>query len=115
MSYTALYRKYRPQNFENVVGQDIVVDVLKKSIINKKISHAYLFTGPRGTGKTSIAKIFAHAVNCENFKSDIIKKLIFSICLSISKINLCLVFSSILGLSFKLSNIIDIEVIGVFN
>lgn len=71
MSYTALYRKYRPQNFENVVGQDIVVDVLKNSIINKKISHAYLFTGPRGTGKTSIAKIFAHAVNCENFKSDI--------------------------------------------
>ena len=74
MSYTALYRKYRPQNFENVVGQDVVVDVLKNSIINKKISHAYLFTGPRGTGKTSIAKIFAHAVNCENFGNDICNK-----------------------------------------
>lgn len=74
MSYTALYRKYRPQNFENVVGQDVVVEVLKNSIINNKISHAYLFTGPRGTGKTSIAKIFAHAVNCENFKEDICNK-----------------------------------------
>ena len=74
MSYTALYRKYRPQNFENVVGQDVVVEVLKNSIINNKISHAYLFTGPRGTGKTSIAKIFAHAVNCENFKDDICNK-----------------------------------------
>ena len=71
MSYTALYRKYRPQNFENVVGQEVVVDVLRNSIISNKISHAYLFTGPRGTGKTSIAKIFARAVNCENFTNDI--------------------------------------------
>lgn len=71
MSYTALYRKYRPSNFESVVGQDTTVTILKNSIINSHISHAYLFTGPRGTGKTSIAKIFAHAVNCENFVDDI--------------------------------------------
>ncbi len=71
MSYTALYRKYRPKNFNSVVGQDIIVEVLKNSIKNNHISHAYLFTGPRGTGKTSTAKIFAHAVNCENFVNDI--------------------------------------------
>jgi len=71
MSYTALYRKYRPSKFESVVGQDTTVSILKNSIINKHISHAYLFTGPRGTGKTSIAKILAHAVNCENFNGDI--------------------------------------------
>lgn len=74
MAYTALYRKYRPSNFANVVGQDVVVDILKNSIINNKISHAYLFTGPRGTGKTSIAKIFAHAVNCTDFNGDICGK-----------------------------------------
>ncbi len=71
MSYTALYRKYRPTNFKNVVGQDVIVDVLKNSIINNHVTHAYLFTGPRGTGKTSIAKIFAHAVNCQNFTDDV--------------------------------------------
>jgi len=71
MSYTALYRKYRPNNFTNVVGQDVTVQILKKSIQNNNISHAYLFTGPRGTGKTSVAKIFAHAVNCQNFTEDI--------------------------------------------
>ena len=71
MSYTALYRKYRKSKFESVVGQDTTVSILKNSIINKHISHAYLFTGPRGTGKTSIAKILAHAVNCENFNGDI--------------------------------------------
>lgn len=71
MSYTALYRKYRPNNFKSVVGQDSTVTILKNAIINQHISHAYLFTGPRGTGKTSIAKIFAHAVNCENFNDDI--------------------------------------------
>ena len=69
MSYTALYRKYRPNKFESVVGQDSTVSILRNSIINNHISHAYLFTGPRGTGKTSIAKIFAHAVNCENFNN----------------------------------------------
>ena len=71
MSYLALYRKYRPSNFASVVGQEVVVDVLKNSILNNKVSHAYLFTGPRGTGKTSIAKILAHAVNCLNFNGDI--------------------------------------------
>lgn len=71
MAYTALYRKYRPTNFSSIVGQDVIVDILKNSIINNKISHAYLFTGPRGTGKTSTAKILAHAVNCLNFTNDI--------------------------------------------
>ena len=71
MSYQALYRKYRPSNFSNVVGQDVVVEVLINSIKSNHISHAYLFAGPRGTGKTSIAKIFAKAVNCQNFTNDI--------------------------------------------
>jgi DNA polymerase-3 subunit gamma/tau len=66
MSYMALYRKYRPRTFEDVFGQDIIVKILKNSIINDKIGHAYLFSGPRGTGKTSVAKIFAKAVNCTN-------------------------------------------------
>lgn len=64
MSYVSLYRKYRPKNFEEVVGQEVVVKILKNSIINNKIGHAYIFSGPRGTGKTSIAKIFSKAVNC---------------------------------------------------
>ena len=64
MSYISLYRKYRPKNFEEVVGQEVVVKILKNSIINNKIGHAYIFSGPRGTGKTSIAKIFSKAVNC---------------------------------------------------
>lgn len=68
MAYTALYRKYRPSAFKDVVGQDIIVKILKKSITFNKIGHAYLFAGIRGTGKTSVAKIFAKAVNCENSK-----------------------------------------------
>ncbi len=64
MKYKVLYRKYRPDNFENVVGQDYIVTTLKNSILNGTVSHAYLFSGPRGTGKTSTAKIFAKAVNC---------------------------------------------------
>ena len=64
--YQALYRKYRPKNFDEVSGQDIIIQILKNSIINNKISHAYLFAGPRGTGKTSIAKIFSRTINCEN-------------------------------------------------
>lgn len=66
MSYKVLYRKYRPNDFENVVGQDYIVEMLKNAISTKKHAHAYIFTGPRGTGKTSSAKIFAKALNCEN-------------------------------------------------
>ena len=74
MSYTALYRKYRPSNFSNVVGQKVVVNILKNSLMTGHISHAYLFAGPRGTGKTSVAKIFAKAVNCLDFHNDICGK-----------------------------------------
>ena len=66
MSYTALYRKFRPDNFEDVKGQDHIVTTLKNQIKADRIGHAYLFCGTRGTGKTTIAKIFAKAVNCEN-------------------------------------------------
>ena len=67
--YQALYRKYRPQTLEEVGGQDTIVKIIKNSIENNKINHAYLFAGPRGTGKTSIAKIFAKMVNCENLQN----------------------------------------------
>ena len=67
--YKALYRKYRPSNFDEVIGQSVIVQTLKNAIEQNKISHAYLFTGPRGTGKTSVAKIFAQTVNCENSKN----------------------------------------------
>lgn len=66
--YLALYRKYRPQAFNEVVGQDHIVKTLVNQIKYDKISHAYLFTGSRGTGKTSIAKIFARAINCTNLQ-----------------------------------------------
>ena len=66
MAYQALYRKWRPQKFEDMVGQNAVTKTLKNAIIHHKTSHAYLFTGPRGTGKTSAAKIFAKAINCLN-------------------------------------------------
>lgn len=63
--YHALYRKYRPMTFDDVVGQDSIVTTLRNSIINKTFSHAYMFFGPRGTGKTTISKIFARSINCE--------------------------------------------------
>ncbi len=66
--YHALYRKYRPTDFDSVVGQEAIVQTLKNSIINGKFSHAYLFYGPRGTGKTTISKIFARNVNCLDSK-----------------------------------------------
>ena len=66
MSYTALYRKWRPVSFEDVKGQDPIVQTLKNQITSERVGHAYLFCGTRGTGKTSIAKIFARAVNCQN-------------------------------------------------
>ena len=66
MSYKALYRTYRPSSFEEVVGQQHIVTTLKNAVKQNKIAHAYLFCGPRGTGKTSIAKLLAKAVNCED-------------------------------------------------
>lgn len=66
MSYMALYRKWRPDSFEEVKGQDHIVTTLKNQIVNERIGHAFLFCGTRGTGKTSIAKLFAKAVNCEH-------------------------------------------------
>ena len=69
MSYQALYRVWRPQRFDDVVGQQVITQTLKNAIITNQISHAYLFAGPRGTGKTSAAKIFAKAVNCHHQKN----------------------------------------------
>ena len=66
MSYTALYRKFRPSEFEDVKGQDHIVTTLQNQIKANRIGHAYLFCGTRGTGKTTVAKIFAKAVNCEH-------------------------------------------------
>ena len=70
MAYQALYRKYRPNTFDDFIDQDNVKKILVNSIKNNKISHAYLFSGPRGIGKTSMAKIFAKAINCENFEKN---------------------------------------------
>ena len=68
MSYTALYRKWRPDVFSDVKGQDHIVTTLKNQIESDRIGHAYLFCGTRGTGKTTMAKIFAKAVNCQSPK-----------------------------------------------
>lgn len=69
MAYQTLYRKYRPKSFEFIFGQDTIVKTLKNVVKNNKLSHAYLFTGPRGTGKTSSAKLFAKTINCINNKN----------------------------------------------
>jgi DNA polymerase-3 subunit gamma/tau len=70
MAYKALYRTYRPQQFSQVAGQQAIVKTLQNALLNKKLSHAYLFSGPRGTGKTTLAKIFAKALNCETSPSE---------------------------------------------
>ena len=66
MEYVALYRKYRPKFLDEIYGQKYIVDIVKNSILNNRIFHAYLFSGPRGTGKTTIAKLIAKIVNCSN-------------------------------------------------
>ena len=64
--YQALYRKWRPKTFDEVVGQEHITEILKKQVLTDRPSHAYLFTGTRGTGKTTCAKLLAKAVNCLN-------------------------------------------------
>ena len=68
MAYTALYRKYRPGTFDDVKGQEHIVKTLRNQVKNGKVAHAYLFTGTRGTGKTTVAKLLAKAVNCEDLQ-----------------------------------------------
>lgn len=68
MSYQALYRKYRPSTLNDVIGQDVVIQILKNALLSNKVCHAYMFSGPRGIGKTSIAKLLAKAVNCTNLE-----------------------------------------------
>ena len=66
MSYKALYLKYRPQTFEEVAGQQVIVRTLKNALANDKLAHAYLFAGPRGTGKTTMARLLAKALDCDD-------------------------------------------------
>jgi DNA polymerase-3 subunit gamma/tau len=81
--YQALYRKYRPSNFDEVTGQEVIKKTLQNAIINNKLSHAYLFTGPRGTGKTSIAKILAKTINCSQLE----KYVPCDVCVNCTQIN----------------------------
>lgn len=67
--YQALYRKYRPKTFEDVIGQEHITDILKAQVVSGRLSHAYLFVGTKGTGKTTCARILAKAVNCKNPQS----------------------------------------------
>ena len=69
LEYKVLYRKYRPNCFKNIIGQDYTIKMLQNAIIHDKIAHSYLFTGPRGTGKTSTAKVFAKTINCQNVQN----------------------------------------------
>ena len=69
MAYQALYRKYRPKRFQDVIGQEHITTILKNQLVEGHVAHAYLFTGTRGTGKTSTAKIFAKALNCEHLEN----------------------------------------------
>ena len=69
-----IYRKYRPRSFSEVVGQRHIVAVLEKALLKNRIAHAYLFSGPRGTGKTTVARIFARAVNCANLEAQLPRK-----------------------------------------
>ena len=71
MKHSSLYQKYRPKNFSEIVGQNHVIKTLVNSIKLDSIGHAYIFSGPKGVGKTTIAKIFSKAINCLNFKDDI--------------------------------------------
>ena len=80
--YQALYRKYRPTTFDDVVGQEVIVETILNALKNNKVAHAYIFSGPRGTGKTSTAKIFAKALKCESESEIICNK-----CVSCTKIN----------------------------
>ena len=68
MDYKVLYRKYRPEDFDNIIDQDVIINTLKNAIKKGKIAHAYIFSGPRGTGKTTTAKVFAKAINCEKYQ-----------------------------------------------
>ncbi|TCG11385.1 DNA polymerase III subunit gamma/tau [Mycoplasma todarodis] len=85
MSYKALYRTHRPVNFDEIKGQDHITTTLKNIIKSEKVSHAYLFSGPRGTGKTSAAKVFANVLNCKNLSEDLKPCLKCGLCLEAKK------------------------------